>query len=335
MTNPLVSIILPVYNSEKYLSKSIESVLCQSYDKWELIAVDDCSTDASAKIIENYSKTDYRIKYVPLDRNSGCYVARNTGINNASGKFLAFIDADDTYDRDYLKVLMNTAEESNADIVWCNYKECVFDEKGNQLKSFNREHHFEYNVPLDIHVLLRLFYRITWGTGSLWNKLFRKSFIDDHKIIFDEKRRRSGDWVYIIELLKNEPIVYAVPQLLYHYNRINTSSIVASFHKEDFGNFVRSHNLLESMNQELKLNVSKEGYHTDFIYSAISHIFRLYHSNYKEKSKEFSAVCNDLTLLQIINQHNYNLSLLPIRFRCYFYALKWRNEPLMRFLMKV
>ncbi len=92
---PLISIITPAYNSEKYISDAINSVLSQSYSNWEMIIADDCSTDNTASIINHF--VDPRIKYIRLNENSGAAVARNTALENANGNFIAFLDADDIW----------------------------------------------------------------------------------------------------------------------------------------------------------------------------------------------------------------------------------------------
>ena len=97
MTNPLVSIITPNFNSEKYISETIESVLQQTYKNWELIIVDDFSTDTSVTLIKEFQEKDQRIKLVKLSKNSGPAVARNEGIKIAKGNFLTFIDSDDVW----------------------------------------------------------------------------------------------------------------------------------------------------------------------------------------------------------------------------------------------
>ena len=95
----IVSIITPVYNSEKFIADTIESVQAQTHSNWELILTDDCSTDKSIEIIENFAKQDSRIKLLKLKNNSGSGIARNTSIKSAIGQVIAFIDADDLWDK--------------------------------------------------------------------------------------------------------------------------------------------------------------------------------------------------------------------------------------------
>ncbi len=94
---PLVSIIMPTYNNEKFIRESIESVIFQSYENWELIIVDDCSTDETENILKEYSYQHENITYIKLGINSGTAVARNLGIERAKGKYIAFLDSDDLW----------------------------------------------------------------------------------------------------------------------------------------------------------------------------------------------------------------------------------------------
>lgn len=93
----LVSIVVPVYNAQKFIAETIATVQAQTYTAWELILVDDYSTDESAKLIEQFCKKDGRIKLLKMKRNSGAAITRNTGIDAAKGRYLAFLDADDTW----------------------------------------------------------------------------------------------------------------------------------------------------------------------------------------------------------------------------------------------
>lgn len=93
----LVSIIMPAYNAEKFISESIESVRKQTYQNWELLIVDDCSTDTTKTIVKKLSEVDSRIVYIPLLKNSGAAIARKTGIEASKGRFIAFLDSDDLW----------------------------------------------------------------------------------------------------------------------------------------------------------------------------------------------------------------------------------------------
>lgn len=119
--DPLISIVMPVHNSEKYLTDTISSIQDQTYDNWELLVVDDCSVDNSHKILRNYAYTDSRIKVLRLEKNSGPAQARNKGIENCSGKYLTFIDSDDLWRRDKLEKELRFITENDYLFVYTAY----------------------------------------------------------------------------------------------------------------------------------------------------------------------------------------------------------------------
>lgn len=109
----LISIIIPVYNAEEFIEDTINNIKIQTYEKWELLLVNDCSTDNSVSIIERYLK-DARIKLINLNENSGPANARNTGIENAVGRYLCFQDADDIWNNEKLKKQLDFMKEKNV-----------------------------------------------------------------------------------------------------------------------------------------------------------------------------------------------------------------------------
>lgn len=131
MDTPLVSVITPVYNCEKYLEAAITSVQNQTYANWELILVDDASTDGSADIAREFYSEDARIKYIKLLKNGGPAVARNNAIKIAQGKYIAFLDADDFWAPDKLEIQVDYMQRKNCDVSFSSY--LLVDEAGNPL----------------------------------------------------------------------------------------------------------------------------------------------------------------------------------------------------------
>lgn len=127
-----VSIVMPLYNSENTIAKTIESVLAQTYSNWEINIVDDCSTDKSADIVKAYAKKDKRIKYYRLSENSGAAIARNTSINFADGKYLAFLDSDDLWFKDKLKMQVDFMQYENVGFSFTEYS--MVNEHGELIK---------------------------------------------------------------------------------------------------------------------------------------------------------------------------------------------------------
>lgn len=128
----MVSIITPCYNAERYISETINSVLKQTYDDWEMIIVDDCSTDNSATIIQGYAKKDNRIKYLKTSAPSGSpAIPRNIGLDNAKGEYVAFLDADDLWLPDKLKLQIEFMQNNQIGFVYSDYEKIDLEGKRN------------------------------------------------------------------------------------------------------------------------------------------------------------------------------------------------------------
>ena len=123
----LVSIITPVYACESYLALTIDSVLAQTYENWEMLLVDDCSPDNSAQIVAQYQKRDDRIKYIKLAENCGAAVARNTGLSEARGRYIAYLDADDIWLPKKLERQLEFMNSNNAVFSCCDYEKIEAD----------------------------------------------------------------------------------------------------------------------------------------------------------------------------------------------------------------
>ena len=117
-----VSVITPMYNCEKFISETIESVLNQTYTNWEMIIIDDCSTDKSKQIVKQYIERDKRIRLIALNENSGAAVARNKGIEVSSGRFIAFLDGDDLWEPNKLEKQIQFMTEKNIGFSFSNIR---------------------------------------------------------------------------------------------------------------------------------------------------------------------------------------------------------------------
>jgi teichuronic acid biosynthesis glycosyltransferase TuaG len=129
MKNKLVSIITPLYNSEEYVKETIESALSQTYNDWEMIIVDDCSTDKGPGIVQEYAEKDSRISLIKLTKNSGAAVARNTAIKVAKGSYIAFLDSDDLWTPEKLEKQIQFMEENDYSFTFTSYQQITEDGK--------------------------------------------------------------------------------------------------------------------------------------------------------------------------------------------------------------
>lgn len=173
MEKEKISVLVPVYNAEKYLKKCIESILNQTYKNIELIIVNDGSNDNSYNIIEEYKNKDNRIKAVHTE-NKGVSHARNTCLDNASGAFFAFVDSDDYIEEDYLEILYNNLKKYNADISMCNCKTIEEDSNQSHIKNFGIN---KVLVMNNEEAVENLFY-YNYIRHSPWEKLYRRDIFE-------------------------------------------------------------------------------------------------------------------------------------------------------------
>ena len=167
-----ISIIVPVYNQEKYLEDTILSMLNQSYKNIEMILINDGSTDTSKEICEKYARKDERIIVINKE-NGGVAEARNLGLKKATGKYVMFVDASDCLEKNACKVMYEAIERTKADYVTANYQ--LTDENGKKYEkpAFDIDKYQEFE--LNKYDIQKSFFVMNSG---VWNKIFRKEFID-------------------------------------------------------------------------------------------------------------------------------------------------------------
>ncbi len=220
---PLVSMIVPVYNVEKYLTKCVESIINQTYSNLEIILVDDGSTDSSFKISGELAKKDERIR-VLHKKNGGVSSARNLALCNCHGEYIGFVDSDDCIKPNMVECLVNTVIENNTNIAMCGYNLVTNDKKTKCVT-------FEKSVISSDELLIDIFTKRTMGV--LWNKLFsRELLFSDKRILFDEKIHLWEDILFLTEVCKNQKIALCEECLYNYYVRGNTLShnLVSSKH---------------------------------------------------------------------------------------------------------
>lgn len=174
--NWLISVIIPVYNTEKYLKRCLDSVIGQSYDNLEIIVVDDCSTDSSPQILEEYAAKDSRIKILRHDVNSGLFQARLTGMEAASGDYFGFLDSDDYISLDYYRALVYRAVETESDIT---VGKIVHEDSSGYRYVHNAYDGFDFGIIEGDSIFSEYFRQegtcFIWHT--IWNKLYSKRII--------------------------------------------------------------------------------------------------------------------------------------------------------------
>lgn len=228
---PFVSIIMPAYNAETRIDTAISSIVAQTMPSWELLVVDDCSTDKTADIVNKWIQIDKRISLIRLEKNSGPGYAKNLGMSKASGTYITFCDSDDWLDRDAFAVLSNYGKET-SDVIVAGYYRDICDEENkvlerNPVKAEGWESNRKNEVIRGIVALdkVRLF-------SFAWNKFYRSELIRKHRICFSDKKF-GEDYDFNISFFSYCESIRVLEQAFYHYIKQDKESLTERF-VEDF-----------------------------------------------------------------------------------------------------
>lgn len=215
-----VSVVVPVYNNEKYLDKSIECIMKQTYSDIEIILVNNGSRDKSLQICNEYAKKDARIVVIDVPENIGAGEARNRGIDTAQGEYIAFLDADDWYEPSMLEKLLRAVLISDYDVAICGYETYV---EGTGIT--NNEIFSPTSSKLLISTDVRMFFSKTFPDGMagfLWNKIYKLSVIKENGVRFPNTERLE-DGFFNIDFFASAKSCVIISDVLYHY-RISTQA---------------------------------------------------------------------------------------------------------------
>lgn len=229
---PAVSVIIPIYNSESYLSKCLTSLMQQSLKNVEFILVDDGSTDSSNKIIKKYIEEDSRF-YLIAQKNSGVGAARNSGIKQAKGEYISFVDSDDYIESNMLEDMYSNARLKNADIIVCRYKQVNSDNKiiqlGPDYSDFDKEVMFKSLLSMRI-------------PSVCWNGLYKNSLFQQTDCLFPCKDMYNEDTATLYKLFYYANSVEFLNSFYYywHYTPNSKSNSISFKHIDDMNQIVLS-----------------------------------------------------------------------------------------------
>ena len=208
---PMVSIIVPIYNAEQYLRRCVDSILNQEYTDYELLLVNDGSTDASGDICEEYGDRDPRVIVIQKE-NTGVSDSRNRALDRARGKYLQFLDSDDWITPDATRLFVRAAEEYGCDMVISDFYRVVgerlspkgdIEEEGVLTREEFAAHMMEN--PADFYY------------GVLWNKLYRRDIVEEHKLRMDTNINWCEDFMFNLEYIRYAKVFYALHAPIYYY----------------------------------------------------------------------------------------------------------------------
>lgn len=336
---PKISIIIPIYNVEKYIHRCLDSVLNQTLKNIEIILVDDKSPDNCPKICDEYALKDQRIIVIHKEKNEGLGLARNSGLNIAKGDFVAFIDSDDFIDHNMYEELYKYAIMNKCDTVFCSLnffennhvvpfkeitKEMLFE--GSEIKQF----------LLDMVGPIPSFRSDVKYMVSVCKAIYSRELIYKQKLHFlSERISASEDMIFHIDYLSKAQKVGFIPKYYYYYFK-NTSSISHTYTKDKIQ---RLKNFLIEISLKLSfLYIEKE--YKIRVYRKYLHYLRiifLIHINMNPRFfsslREIKNECSDNFYQSFIKEYPYKQ--LPIKHKIFFIAVKYKLKTILWVILKL
>ncbi|WP_404987671.1 glycosyltransferase family 2 protein [Clostridium culturomicium] len=338
--NPKVSIIVPIYNVEQYIYRCLDTLTSQTLKDIEIILIDDGSPDNCPKICDEYAVKDERIKVVHKN-NEGLGLARNSGIEIASGEYIAFVDSDDYVTLDMCELLYNEAKENNADVVYGG----IFYDNGKTIraKSCVRERTIWNSKEKVKELLLDLI-----GTNpnerndtimevSVWKALFKKSIFDDYNIKFESERKFiSEDIIFDIDFLRFCQCVVVIPNAVYYYC-VNPNSLSKTFRTDRFRKVkILYFEILRKLNCIYINTEFQERTDRFLIARARSNARKIVHHRgiigNDEMMRSLKEICEDKELTNILDR--YQLNKLPLKYYIIAFLMKNRSYRLLQIILR-
>ena len=301
MNKKKLSIIVPVYNVEKYLEKCLNSLVNQSLTNIEIILVEDCSTDNSKSICELYERKYDNVKLITHEFNQGLSAARNTGLDIAKGHFITFVDSDDWVDIDTYEIMIKSLEGTNADMCIYGFRELL------------RNNEKDYLVTKDTDIInsrlaLEYFFKGKI-TANSWNKVYKKSLFDKNKIRFQIGKFAEDQYPTFLSLFYSKNILL-IPEVKYFYNRRNESLTTSRFSKKNYD--VIEHLILmkDFMKENNILHIHEKNYQVRFYKVIFSNIVKkIALSNPTKDELDYYILQTKLIYKKHLNNTLYNKSL--------------------------
>lgn len=257
-----ISIIIPIYNAEKYLNHCLNSICMQTYEDLEIICINGCSKDNSLEVIENYAQKDKRVRLYTIS-NEGVSASRNKGLDVATGDFIMFVDADDWIELNTCEIAINTVKEHDADVVmWTYMREFVG--KPSPKKIFSCEKKV-FETVSDVKNIHRRFIGLIGNelqeVGNadalcpVWGKLYRRDIIDNMQLRFVDIKKIGSyeDGLFNLHYFRSVKKIVYIEKFLYHYRKNTGVSITSKYNPKLFEQWIYLFKYMEDYIDEYNL----------------------------------------------------------------------------------
>ena len=334
-----VSVVVPVYNVEKYIDCCMNSLLNQTYKPYEIILVDDGSTDNSGVIAENYSKEYDYIKVIHKE-NAGLGFARNTGLDNATGDWVVFLDSDDYFDTNLLELLIENQKKYNADVVVGGYKKV--DSDGNVLFEYSYENSIYKNDEVQTKLLPRFLGSSPTKSDSMsmsvCNCLFSLELIKKNNILFPSERKViSEDLFFNFDYYRSAKTVVLIKEVAYNYRTI-LGSLTTTYRPDRF-------ELCKSLYNEMQKKIDDNELGNEFKIRLMRSMFNYWRmcfaqeerivskKKYKQIKRDVKKILCDDTTRKMIKL--YPIQELGIKQKVFLYIVKYNMADVITVLIHV
>jgi glycosyltransferase involved in cell wall biosynthesis len=329
LTKVKVSIIVPVYNVEKYLLRCVQSLMNQTLKGIEIILVDDGSPDSSPKICDDFAIQDSRIKVIHKC-NEGLGFARNSGLEIATGEFVAFVDSDDYVDLKMYEILYDKAKKNNSDTIFCGFNSVDTNNNINPVSEVASLTIFNSQKDVQDFLLDMIGTEPNYAIDrkyqmSVWHAIYSRKILEKNEIRFcSEKKFISEDIIFHIDYLKKINKIVVIPEPMYYYcDNVNSASLSTSFRKDRFERYVI---LYKEICSRLLIPDVKNRANRLLIGYTRSLLFLVpyYDISFINKFKIIKDISNNYIWTQLFESYDYKK--LPFYQKYVFICIKNRNN---------
>jgi glycosyltransferase involved in cell wall biosynthesis len=328
---PIISIIIPMFNSGAYIERTLKSVLSQTFSNYEVLVIDDGSNDGSYSLVQSYIKTENRVKIIRQPR-LGVSSARNKGLEMSNGEYIVFVDADDYIKNDFLENMYISITKHNVEIVVCNYAEYrnkklyndILDIKANYIFHIDNKHAFFAN-----YISGELKNKIAY---SVCNKIYKKEIISLNKINFDESLKMSEDLIFNIKYFSVINNILFIKETYYCYN-INVNSSIHKLSNQIFKDYQFNYDVFVETTKSLvnknTFEKVKASYLLD-VFNGIMYRIIINADKIKDVNKYLKMVYSSNLLASLKKQKLKNISHMR---RLLYFTLLNNKRNLLSFLL--
>lgn len=321
--NPLISVIVPVYNVEKYLNRCIDSILNQTFKQIEIILVDDGSTDKSPIICDEYCDRYENIKVIHKENNR-VSAARNDGIKIASGKYIALVDSDDWIEPNMLEEMYNKAEEFHTDIAMCDFRKVGVESKYTVSQPI-REGYYDRNmIETELFPCLIMFENIEFPpTISNCTCLFRRKFIIEHNLFYDENIHYCEDSIFGSKAMYNANRFYYMKNRYFYNYFYNPNSTTSTCNMKKWDSYLIINQRLKQYFTDSKFDFSRQ-IKINMLYFTLNYLEEIKKSNLPldKKIQKSKLLVNDIYVKNVFE--NFKLPKVNIKLKLVLILIKYR-----------